>query len=338
MVVLVTGAAGFIGSHVVQLLLSEGNDVRATVRNLENALFLKSLSQNDRSSLELVEMDLLESESVHNAVEGCDTIIHCAASLMVGVKDAQKDVVDPSVTGTLNLCKAVRQNESIHTIIHTSSVAAIRRTQYENGQTFTSENWCDDATLKSNPYGLAKAEAERKMREFVDECRRSARKIRLVTLHPSIVFGPVFHERHTRGSMAYLKHFRGKLPFVLNAHLNFVDVRDVAEAHVRAIKYGVDGGRYILHKAGLWMNELGTKLREVLPERKWPVTRLPTVFAILMAAFHPKLTVQQVRSYTGRHVNYDIQNTENMLEMKFLSIEETLTDSMKSLEELSRKV
>lgn len=338
MVVLVTGAAGFIGSHVVQLLLSEGNDVRATVRNLENALFLKSLSQNDRSSLELVEMDLLESESVHNAVEGCDTIIHCAASLMVGVKDAQKDVVEPSVTGTLNLCKAVRQNESIHTIIHTSSVAAIRRTQYENGQIFTSENWCDDATLKSNPYGLAKAEAERKMREFVDECRRSARKIRLVTLHPSIVFGPVFHERHTRGSMAYLKHFRGKLPFVLNAHLNFVDVRDVAEAHVRAIKYGEDGGRYILHKAGLWMNELGTKLREVLPERKWPVTRLPTVFAILMAAFHPKLTVQQVRSYTGRHVNYDIQNTENMLEMKFLSIEETLTDSMKSLEELSRKV
>lgn len=338
MVVLVTGAAGFIGSHVVQLLLDQGNDVRATVRNLENAQFLKSFSKNDRSSLEIVQMDLLESESVRTAVEGCDTVIHCAASLMVGAKDAQRDVVDPSVTGTLNLCEAVRQNESVRTIIHTSSVAAIRRTEYENGQTFTSEDWCDDATLESNPYGLAKAEAERKMRAFVDECDRSARKIRLVTVHPSIVFGPVFHKRHTRGSMAYLKHYTGKLPFVLNAHLNFVDVRDVAQAHVQAIQYGENGGRYIVHKTGLWMNELGAKLRDIMPKRKWPVTRLPTVFAILMAAFHPKLTVQQIRSSTGRHVNYDIQNTENMLEMKFLSVEETLTDSMKSLEELGRKV
>ena len=338
MVVLVTGAAGFIGSHVVQLLLSEGNDVRATVRNLKNAQFLESFTQNERSSLEIVQMDLLESESVRAAVEGCKTVIHCAASLMVDVKDPQRDVVDPSVTGTLNLCEAIRLNESIHTIIHTSSVAAIRRTEYENGQTFTSKDWCDDATLKSNPYGLAKAEAEQKMRAFVDECHHSERKIRLVTVHPSIVFGPVFHKRHTRGSMAYLKHYTGKLPFVLNAHLNFVDVRDVAQAHVHAIQYGENGGRYIVHKTGLWMNELGAKLRDVLPERKWPVTRLPTVFAILMAAFHPKLTVQQIRSSTGRHVNYDIQNTEEMLKMKLRNIDETLEDSMKSLEELSLKV
>jgi hypothetical protein len=57
-----------------------------------------------------------------------------------------------------------------------------------------------------------------------------------------------------------------------------------------------------------------------------------------MAAFHPKLTVQQIRSSTGRHVNYDIQNTEEMLKMKLRNIDETLEDSMESLEELSRKV
>jgi dihydroflavonol-4-reductase len=338
MVVLVTGAAGFIGSHVVHLLLSKGNRVRATVRNVQNAQFLKSFPQHTDSSLEIIQMDLLDVDSVHVAVSGCDTVIHCAASLMVDVKDPQRDVVDPSVAGTQNLCEAIRRNGAVHTVIHTSSVAAIRRTEYENGQTFTSKDWCDDATLQSNPYGLAKAEAEQTMRTFIDECNNSVGKIRLVTIHPSIVFGPVFHERHTRGSMAYLKHYRGKMPFVLNAHLNFVDVRDVAQAHVNAIEKGEDGGRYILHKTGLWMKELGVTLRQILPERKWPITRLPTLLALAMAVFHPKLTVQQVRSSTGKHVNYDIQETEHMLGISLRDIDTTLTDSMESFEELSRKV
>lgn len=338
MVVLVTGAAGFIGSHVVHLLLSEGNRVRATVRDVKNAQFLNSFPQHTDSSLEIVQMDLLEADSIHTAVSGCDTIVHCAASLMVDVKDAQRDVVDPSVAGTHNLCKAIRENDAVHTVIHTSSVAAIRGTEYENGQTFTSKDWCDDATLQSNPYGLAKAKAEQKMRAFIAQCNDSTRKIRLVTIHPSIVFGPVFHERHTRGSMAYLRHYRGRMPFVLNAHLNFVDVRDVAQAHVNAIEMGEDGGRYILHKTGLWMKELGVALRRILPERKWPVARLPTPLALVMAAFHPKLTLRQVRSSTGRHVHYDIQRTEQMLEIKLRSIDETLKDSMESFEKLSRKV
>ncbi|MDB2593482.1 NAD-dependent epimerase/dehydratase family protein [Euryarchaeota archaeon] len=338
MVVLVTGAAGFIGSHVVHLLLSEGRHVRATVRDVQNAQFLKSFPQHADSSLEIVQMDLLEVDSVHTAVSGCDTVVHCAASLMVDVKDPQRDVVDPSVAGTQNLCEAIRGNDAVHTVIHTSSVAAIRRTRYEDGETFTSNDWCDDASLQSNPYGLAKAEAERKMRAFIDQCNASTRKIRLVTIHPSIVFGPIFHERHARGSMAYLKHYRGKMPFVLNAHLNFVDVRDVAQAHVNAIENGQDGGRYIVHKTGLWMKGLGVALRRILPERKWPVARLPTLLALVMAGFHPKLTVKQVRSSTGRHVNYDIQDTEQMLGINLRSIDSTLTDSMESFEELSRKV
>ena len=93
MPVLVTGAAGFIGSHVVQGLLSKGHEVRGTVRNPENAQFLKTFEAAEGASLEIIEMNLLDGVSVEAAVDGCDVVIHCAAALMVGVKDPQRDVV-----------------------------------------------------------------------------------------------------------------------------------------------------------------------------------------------------------------------------------------------------
>ena len=75
--------------------------------------------------------------------------------------------------------------DGVKRIIHTSSVAAIRSTDYKNGKIFSRKDWCDDATETRNAYGFAKAEAERIMREWAKD-----RDVRLVTIHPSIVFGP----------------------------------------------------------------------------------------------------------------------------------------------------
>lgn len=328
--VLVTGAAGFIGSHIVERLLAKGHHVRATARKAGTAAFLNTFPIAKGGVLEIVEMDLLDAASVEAAVSGCSTVIHAAAVLMVGISEVQRDLIDPSVAGTANMCQAIAKSGSVKTIIHTSSVAAIRSSRYENGTTYTADDWCEDASASVNPYGFAKAEGERVMRTFVAGISEQSRP-RLVTIHPSIVFGPIHHPRHLKGSMAYLNHFTGRLPFVLNTHLNFVDVRDVADAHIAAMTKGPDGGRMILHTRGMWMNEIGHELAKLRPDESFPTRRLPTWLTVIMAAFHPKLSTKTVRSSLGRWVDYDVGASFTDLGMEPTSTDATFLDALDSL-------
>ena len=317
MPVLVTGASGFIGAHVVMELLSRGISVRAMMRDVSLAgMFPES------ELLEVVKADLFDKKSLASAVDGCEDVIHCAAALYVGAKDVQRDVVDPSIIGVENLCAVM---EGVKRVVHTSSVAAIRSTRYENGTVFSSDDWCDDASLNSNPYGLAKAGAERKIRAWAEK-----RDIRLVTIHPSVVFGPILHPRHANGSMSYLKHFVKGPPFVLSIHVNFVDVRDVAKAHVNALELGQNGSRYIVHREGLWMKEIGTRLNTVFG-RGFATRILPKFFAYCFAIFHPKLTRKQLKGSLGRSVGYDVRDSFEILEVERTDVDTTLKDSVDSL-------
>ena len=317
MPVLVTGASGFIGAHVVCELLRRGYSVRAMLRDESLAGIFP-----DDDNLEVVKADLFDVGSLRRAIEGCDDVIHCAAALYVGAKDVKKEVVDPSVIGVKNLCSVM---DNVKRIIHTSSVAAIRSTKFENGKIFTSRDWCDDASESVNAYGFAKAEGERLMREWVE-----GKDIRLVTIHPSIVFGPILHKRHLEGSMSYLKHFVKGPPFVLDVHINFVDVRDVAVAHVNALERGEEKQRYIIHKQGLWMKEIGKILNSSLPN-KYATRKLPRLLAYILAIFHPKLSIKRLKKTLGTHVGYDVEDAFSVLGLPNYDIEATLVDSVNSI-------
>ena len=163
------------------------------------------------------------------------------------------------------------------------------------------------------------------MREWAKD-----RDVRLVTIHPSIVFGPILHKRHLEGSMSYLKHFIKGPPFVLDVHINFVDVRDVAIAHVNALENGVDRERYIIHKEGMWMKEIGQTLTKNLP-KKYATRKLPSALAYLLAIFHPKLSVKQLRGSLGTHVDYDVDDSFSTLDLPNYDVVTTLVDSVNSV-------
>lgn len=321
MAVLVTGATGFVGSHVVRVLLERGYVVHAGERECGRADFLKRLPGAE--NLKIFSMNLFDVDSLRAAIVGCEDVIHCAAALHISAKDVQKDVVDPSVIGVENVCSIMK---GVKRVVHTSSIAAIRSTSYSNGQTFSRKDWCNDATLEDNPYGLAKSLAEQNIRSWA-----KTNSVRLVTIHPSVVFGPVLHKRHTEGSMSYLKHFVKGPPFVLDMEINFCDVRDVAIAHVNALEMGDNGGRHIIHTKSMDMREIGLLLRKEL-EGKWAIRRLPKLLAYFLAIFHPKLSIKTIRNSVGKKVVYDVEDAFEVLDVDLTSGKESIIDGINSIQ------
>ena len=279
MVTVVTGASGYIGSHVVANLLARGEKVRATVRDVadpERVDHLRNLPIADGGELEVIGMDLFNPDSVDAAIAGCSDLIHTAATVVVRSKDPQRKIVDPSVIGTQNVISAVEKSGTIKRIVHTSSTAAIRPMDWKDGTVLTTETWADDATLEENPYGLAKVSAERLIRDWHSSLDEEIRP-RLVTIHPCMVFGPPMSPRHLRGSLAILMAIvRREVPLNLPMQINIVDVRDVAEAHVRSLTEGEDMGRYLTVSGEMMMNDIAKSLKIAHPERKWTTWEAPT--------------------------------------------------------------
>jgi len=333
-IVVVTGASGYIGSHVVANLLSKGKKVRATVRDVndsERVSHLKDLEILDGGSLEIVEMDLFDSDSVDSAIAGTADVIHTAAAVIVKSENPQSKIVDPSVIGTRNVISAIEKSGTVERFVHTSSTAAIRPENWEDGVTLTTETFASDATLKENPYGLAKYSAEMIVREWHENLEES-KKMKMVTIHPCMVFGPPLSPRHLRGSLSVIMTLINReLPALLPMQINIVDVRDVAEAHVRALTMGENGGRYLTVAGDMMWVDISKILKAKFPERKWPIRQLPYYAALLVSAFHPKVSVSWARRHLKNKLYWDASPAEIDLKMEWRTLEETITETIPNI-------
>tara|TARA_B100000287_G_scaffold347321_1_gene335159 strand:+ start:2133 stop:3152 length:1020 start_codon:yes stop_codon:yes gene_type:complete len=329
MVVLVTGASGYIGSHIVANLLSKGKVVRATVRDAsdpERVDHLKNMEIAKGGSLEIIEMNLLDSESVHKAVYGCKEVIHTAAVVVLKSKKPQEKIVDPSVVGTQNVLDAIDSSETVECLVHTSSTAAIRPQRWEDGQTLTTDTWAEDANIEDNPYGLAKFSAERLVRNWHSTNKNGPR---MVTINPCVVLGPPLSKRHLRGSPSFIMMLlRREIPFVIPMHISIVDVRDVAEAHVRALSRGDSGGRYLVVSGQMWWKEVAMAIKKGNPTMKIPTKQIPYFLSLVVSIFHPRVSLSWARMHLGKRLYWDASPAEKDLGMEWRSPEESLLDTI----------
>lgn len=330
--VVVTGASGYIGSHIVANLLSKGRNVRATVRDVtdpERTQHLSDLPIGKNGSLEIVEMDLLNGDSVNTAISGCKHIIHTAAAVMIKSKNPQRDIVDPSVIGTENVLLAIERNGEVENFIHTSSTAAIRPKTWKDGEVLTAETFAKDATLAINPYGLAKYSAEMLVRKWHENLKSGPR---MLTIHPCMVFGPPMSKRHLEGSLSILMILvKRKLPILLPMQISIVDVRDVAEVHVKALSMGKNGGRYLVVAGEMMWAAMAELLKTEFPKRTWVTRVLPYRLALFVAALHPKVTMAWAKTHLKNKLFWDSKPASKDFEISWRSPESTILETIPSI-------
>ncbi|TVQ94062.1 MAG: NAD-dependent epimerase/dehydratase family protein [Deltaproteobacteria bacterium] len=327
----VTGASGYIGAHVVQRLLDRGHRVRAAVRDPNKARSVDPLKAlpGAEERLELVRGNLNEPGSYDEACAGCEVVFHLASPYALTVDDPQRDLVDPAVQGTTSVLQSCVKAGTVQRVVLTSSMAAI--TDEPDGRILTEADWNTSSSLSRNPYYFSKAEAERAAWAFVE---RERRPFDLVVINPFLVIGPSLSPSLNTSPGVLRDLLSGGFPGIVDLVWGFVDVRDVAEAHVRAMEVAEAKGRYICAGQTVSMREVVELLRDRGHEGL-PSMALDNAIgrAIVWCGswFQPKGAGTYLRTHLGRVPRYDNRKIQDDLGISFRSAESSILDTIGDL-------
>uniref|UniRef100_A0A0E0M1A7 NAD-dependent epimerase/dehydratase domain-containing protein n=1 Tax=Oryza punctata TaxID=4537 RepID=A0A0E0M1A7_ORYPU len=289
--VCVTGAAGYIASWLVKLLLERGYTVKGTVRNPgtharararwtsmhlimikmyvpvcltlrrhdpKNA-HLKALDGADER-LVLCKADLLDYDSIRTAVDGCHGVFHTASP----VTDDPEQMVEPAVRGTEYVIKAAAEAGTVRRVVFTSSIGAVTMDPNRGPDVVVDEScWSDLEFCKKtkNWYCYGKAVAEQEACKEAEE-----RGVDLVVVNPVLVVGPLLQPTVNASALHILKYLDGSAKKYANAVQAYVDVRDVAAAHVRVFEAPEASGRYLCAERVLHREDVVHILGKLFPE------------------------------------------------------------------------
>jgi nucleoside-diphosphate-sugar epimerase len=335
--VAVTGASGFIGSWIVKFLLDEGVSVHATVRNSaqkDKVGHLEALAAQSSGSLTLFEADLGDPGGFLRAFASCRAVIHVASPFRIqGVKDPERELIEPAVGGTRNVLGAVRDCPSVERVVLTSSVAAIHGDSSDHaGEILNETLWNEAASASYQPYAYSKLRAEQEAWRIAGEQDRW----RLVTINPSFVLGPSLSARVDATSVDLMLQFvdgRGKagLP---DLRLGVVDVRDVARAHLLAASLPDAEGRHIVSNQVLSFPEIAALLREIYDGRyPIPTAAVPKALIYLVGPFLG-FSWRYVHRNIGVPIAIDNSKSTRALGLTYLPIRRSLEDCIDQLDRM----
>ncbi len=249
-------------------------------------------------------------------------------------KDPQRDLVDPAVKGTLNVLASCTRAPSVKRVVVTSSMAAITD-EPESDHVLTEADWNVKSNLERNPYYYSKTLAERAAWDFSHQEKPA---FDLVTINPFLVIGPSFGVGVNPSNQLFVDLLKGTYPGVMNLTWGFVDVRDVAEAHVRALENPRANGRYIVAGETVTMRQLV----ELLEKNGWGAgNKLPKLgmdcaagdFAVRLSSYlQPKGVGSYLRTHVGRVPRYDTSKARSQLGLSFRPLETSVLDTLADLQ------
>ncbi|WP_085339152.1 SDR family oxidoreductase [Aquidulcibacter paucihalophilus] len=330
--VLVSGANGFIASHSIAQLLEQGKQVVGTVRNPKDAArtaHVRAL-KGAAERLTLVAADLTAADPF-SAFMDVDAVLHMASPYVLTVQDAQKDLVDPAVQGTVSMLQAAAKSPRVKRVVLTSSMAAI--TDEPDGRSLTEADWNEKSSLTRNAYYYSKTMAERAAWDFME---REKPSFDLIVINPFMVIGPALSSEVNTSNQILVDVAKGVYPAILALEWGFVDVRDVADAHVRALSAPGAKGRYICAAGNRNMAQVVALIRKAgAASGKLPSLNLAhglgTGLMTLASYAQPAGVGSYLRTHLGRVPRFSHAKIQADLGLTFRDVDQTIIDTVQDL-------
>jgi nucleoside-diphosphate-sugar epimerase len=334
--ILVTGGSGFVGSHCILQLLAAGHEVRTTVRSLrreaEVRAMLKEGGAEPGNRLSFFAADLENDAGWSEAAGGCEYVLHVASPFPQTIPKHEDELIVPAREGALRVLRASRK-AGVRRVVLTSSFAAIGYGHKPQSAPFDETSWTDPDGDDVRPYVKSKTLAERAAWDFI---ATEGGHLELSVVNPVGIFGPVLGPDYSTSILVMQRLMDGAMPGCPRLYFGVVDVRDVADLHIRAMTNPAAKGERFLAVAGDFMTMLD--IAKVLKRRmgalakRVPTRQLPD-WLVRIAAMRDK-AVQQILPELGKVRNATSEKARRVLGWTPRSNEEAIVATAESLVQL----
>jgi len=325
-----------LASHIVKQLLDKGYIVHASVRSKDEKKVAHLTNLKGSERIKFFEADLLSEGSFDACIEDAELVFHCASPYVLSVTDAQKQLVEPAVKGTVNVLNSCKKGKNVRRVILTSSMAAV--TDSPKG-VLNEDVWNEKSSLTRNPYYYSKTCAERQAWKYVSGVGSHSQKVNfdLVVINPFLIMGPAIDNSLNESNKVLLDILSGNYPVVLGLEFGVVDVRDVARAHIAAAEIPESSGRYVAFEHVTPMKYLCEFLIKNYPlySENVPTSNLDCGIGNLLmkgaAHFQPDGIADFLKCNLGKKIEVDNSKIKRDLKIEFTPLEQTLKDTVRSL-------
>jgi dihydroflavonol-4-reductase len=331
--VLVTGGTGFVGIHCIVQLLQQGYSVKTTLRSLNrkeeviNMLINNGLSSFD--NITYVEADLSKDAHWAEAVSGCTYVLHVASPIGLQRPKHDDEFIKPAVEGTLRVLKAA-QKAGVKRVVLTSSFGAVGYSHTDVTKPITEESWTNPNDRSLSAYLRSKTLAELAAWDFI---AKSGNGMELSVINPVGIFGPTPGPDLSGGLEIIKRLLTGSMKACPNISFGIVDVRDVADLHLRAMVHTSANNQRFLALSGdiLLLHDIALLLKSKLGDRAKKVTTkiAPDWIVRVLAMFNPAL--KEVAGQLGKNKYASNEKAKKLLGWQPRNHEEAIIAAAESL-------